>query len=58
MILVLPFIYVIDASFQSEWAIKTGMVKMLPLQVTLQNYKDLLLESVGVTAFRKNNQLF
>ena len=54
LILVLPFIYVIDASFQSEWAIKTGMVKMLPLQVTLQNYKDLLLESVGVTAFRKN----
>ena len=54
MILVSPFIYVIDASFQSEWAIKTGTVKLIPLKVTLQNYKDLLLESVGVTAFRKN----
>ena len=52
--LALPFIYVIDASFQNEWAIKTGDVKLFPSSVTLQNYKDLLLESVGVTAFRQN----
>ena len=54
LILILPFIYVVDASFQDEWAIKIGAVKVFPAAVTLQNYKDLLLESVGVTAFREN----
>lgn len=54
LILILPFIYVVDASFQNEWAIKIGAVKVFPAAVTLQNYKDLLLESVGVTAFREN----
>lgn len=54
IVTVAPFLYVVLASFQDEWAIKTGTVQILPSRLTLQNYKDLLLESSGVTAFRHN----
>lgn len=54
IITVLPFFLVLDASFQNEWAIKTGAFKLIPREVTLQNYIDLLFETSGVTAFRNN----
>lgn len=54
IITVLPFFLVVDASFQNEWAIKTGAFKLIPREVTLQNYIDLLFETSGVTAFRNN----
>ncbi len=54
LIFVTPFILTVIASFQSEYAIKTGKFALVPTELTLQNYKDLLLEDTGVTAFRYN----
>lgn len=50
----LPFLYVISGAFQSEWVIKTGEVRLLPKDLTLQNFKELLLTKTGVQAFSEN----
>lgn len=46
-----PFFYVVSASFQSEWAIKTGTTTLIPENFTLKNYQDVLSSSEGSTAF-------
>lgn len=48
----LPFYWVFVSSLQPNIEILTGKTKLFPLHITLKNYSDLLLETVGVTAFR------
>lgn len=51
LIAIVPFIYVISASFQSEWSIKTGVTTLIPQEFTLRNYQDVLSNTEGSTAF-------
>ena len=47
-----PFYWVFVSSLQPNINILTGKTKLLPRNITLKNYADLLLETAGVTAFR------
>ncbi|MBS6644517.1 MAG: carbohydrate ABC transporter permease [Clostridiaceae bacterium] len=48
---VIPFVYVVSASFQSEWSIKTGTTSLIPHEWTIQNYINILSNKEGSTAF-------
>lgn len=51
IITVYPFLLVVTSSFQSEWAIKTGNVMLVPIKFTIENYRGLFLETNGGTTF-------
>ena len=53
-IFVTPFILTIDASFQDTQKLNKGDVEIIPSNLTLQNYKDLLLSTEGSESFRIN----
>jgi multiple sugar transport system permease protein len=54
LIIISPFILTLDASFQDSKNLNVGDVKLIPIEVTLQNYSDLLLADEGTMAFRFN----
>ena len=54
LMMVLPFILVVDASLQEEWLIKTGDFRLVPTKLTLDNYVDLLTGKSGATGFLNN----
>jgi multiple sugar transport system permease protein len=49
-----PFFYVIVASLQSEWTIMTGEVRIIPKEIVLRNYKELLFTTSSIDAFGRN----
>jgi multiple sugar transport system permease protein len=49
-----PFFYVIIASLQSEWTIMTGEVRIIPKEIILSNYRDLLFTTSSIDAFGRN----
>jgi multiple sugar transport system permease protein len=54
LIILTPFIFTVVGSFQGENNLNKGNFQLIPRQVTLQNYADLLLENLGLLAFRFN----
>ena len=50
-LMVSPFFYVVSASFQSEWAIKTGTSTLVPTEFTLKNYQDVFSSTEGSVSF-------
>jgi multiple sugar transport system permease protein len=50
-----PFLYITLASFQSQWAIMTGEIKLIPREIHFENYIDLLFtKTEGAVAFGRN----
>jgi multiple sugar transport system permease protein len=54
LITLFPFFYVIVASLQSEWTIMTGEVRIIPKEIILSNYRDLLFTTSSIDAFGRN----
>lgn len=48
-VVLMPMLYALSGSFHQEHVIKSGHVRLIPTEFTLENYKDLLTNTTGGT---------